>query len=776
MTSVTKVVQFPTTKCFSDAFDIDENGNLAYAVEENVILAKLPSGTSSETETVELKGHHSKVTALCFATAQGNEYLVTSGSFYTILWDLVTVWASYYNNEDIRGRVIAQLENSPTIDLNMSHENDRICITSKREVAVYDIESKALLWSKFQYNCIKSMLLDKNVLAVVIKGYHIEVWNIDDDIEIWRSKNIPNEIKFLWKESKDKFGIGCRNNSLIVFSGTSGCDWKKSYTIDLDMEMFRYKSASVDECSADSQIFEVWTTGKLYDETNPSLGHNYIICATNQSFFIVNSNSQMVEVLPLSHFNIDFISAVHFARKLNSSIHCVTKPMFKSCFEVLEINMVERGKNECSITVIPNNPLIENSILKKTLIPSRHKSKIGSKSCKNPLTFHEKIKSSGYNKKPENRKMFQPVTSMSKGLKPKATHPKKMDLLTNNEIKVNWNQSIKIIASTMTSDRPSNINHIFMSECNRYLCCSLLDSTSVIISRKSQKHVTTLRGHDTSCTSTSLNYDSTMILTCSNDHSSKLWNFSNPDKPIMNLNLIHGTVSKKCDKFTRGISYGQFYYMDKFLLMSFGNSFGLYSYHVDRGPRDDVKRYVDKNLYKLVSLFNISEAQSLTCLATPNNVYSYIVLACGSDKTIRIFDMNVGGCCRKIQNAHTRPISSLVLNTGSSYAQPENYNRFFTTAPTDGIKLWDLRSCECCLKLKSHEDNYVNPFDVSSNGWYLATSGDDKKIHIYDIRKMEIVQSSVLQKDKVSSLRFSKDAREIHTGSRTGEVITLSTV
>lgn len=774
MTNITKIVQLPMSEGCFDAFDIDKNGNFAYTVSQSILFTKVVSKISSE--TIELKGHHSKVTALCFSIAAGNDYLISAGSFYAILWDIGSVWTSHKCNQEIRGRVIAQFDNSPTSDLKSSPNLERICITNKCEVAVYDIESKLMLWSKFGYNCTKTLFLQKSVIVLIIKGCHIEIWNIDDNTEMWRSKNIPNEIEFLWKETSNRFGIGCSNNSMTVYSGSTMSDWKKSFTIDLDMEIFRYKSANADEYSADSQIIEVRAMEKTSDGTShlSEFDYRYIVCATSQSFFLVNSLTQKVEVLPFSRFDIDFISAVRFAQNPNSSIQCVTVPLFKSHFEVVEIDVGASQENEISITVIPNTPLIENSILKKSLAPSKRPSKNGSKLKRNPLTFHDKIKSSGYNKKHEDRKMFQPVTSSSKGSKPRSTCAKKMELLTDSDVVVNWSQRISITASTKTSDRPSNVNHISISECNRYMSCSLLNSTCVILSRKSQKHVATLRGHDASCTSSSWNYDSTVVLTCSNDYSAKLWNLFKPDQPILNLTLVHGTLSKKFGKFTQGISYGQFYYMDKFLMLSFGNSFGLYSYHIDHGPRDDVKRYLDKNQYKLVSLFNVSEAQSLTCLASPNNIYSYVTLACGSDKTVRVFDMNTASCCGKIENAHTRPVSNLVLNTGSSFAQPVSYDLFFTTAPTDGIKLWDLRSCKCSLRLKSHDENYINPFDVSSNGCYLATSGDDKKIHIYDVRKMEIVQSSAQQKDKVSSLRFSKDAQQIHIGLRTGEITTLS--
>ncbi len=44
--------------------------------------------------------------------------------------------------------------------------------------------------------------------------------------------------------------------------------------------------------------------------------------------------------------------------------------------------------------------------------------------------------------------------------------------------------------------------------------------------------------------------------------------------------------------FKKEISFAQFYYMDRFILLACANSLHLYKYHVDSQPPDHIKRYI----------------------------------------------------------------------------------------------------------------------------------------------------------------------------------------
>ena len=67
-------------------------------------------------------------------------------------------------------------------------------------------------------------------------------------------------------------------------------------------------------------------------------------------------------------------------------------------------------------------------------------------------------------------------------------------------------------------------------------------------------------------------------------------------------------------------------------------------------------------------------------------------MCAGTDKSIEVFDMNQGKSCLTIHEAHSRPFSQILQNGGEH--NQNSYDLFLTSAVTDGIKLWDLRTAE----------------------------------------------------------------------------------
>ena len=69
------------------------------------------------------------------------------------------------------------------------------------------------------------------------------------------------------------------------------------------------------------------------------------------------------------------------------------------------------------------------------------------------------------------------------------------------------------------------------------------------------------------------------------------------------------------------LTSGQFYYMDKFLLLSVGSDLCLYKYALDLAA-NDLKRYDRRSRFKLVTKLPHPAAQSLTAFAAPTGFYS----------------------------------------------------------------------------------------------------------------------------------------------------------
>ncbi|KFQ32181.1 WD repeat-containing protein 27, partial [Merops nubicus] len=147
------------------------------------------------------------------------------------------------------------------------------------------------------------------------------------------------------------------------------------------------------------------------------------------------------------------------------------------------------------------------------------------------------------------------------------------------------------------------------------------------------------------------------------------------------------------EKFPKTVRFAQFYFIDTFILLCCGAEFHLLSLHLDT-TKDDLKRYKQRSVCKLVQKFPMASTMEITSLSAVNDFYSHIVLTGGSNRALEIFDLNAGCSTAVIPDAHTRSVHQICQNKGSSFSmqQPEAYNLFMTTAAGDGIKLWDLRT------------------------------------------------------------------------------------
>uniref|UniRef100_W5NHC9 WD repeat domain 27 n=1 Tax=Lepisosteus oculatus TaxID=7918 RepID=W5NHC9_LEPOC len=146
-------------------------------------------------------------------------------------------------------------------------------------------------------------------------------------------------------------------------------------------------------------------------------------------------------------------------------------------------------------------------------------------------------------------------------------------------------------------------------------------------------------------------------------------------------------------RFPQPLRSAQFYYMDKFLLLSCGPLLQLYLYHLDTS-QDDIKRYKQKSLCKLVEKFQMTTGTEITSVSAVNDFFSCILLHILFHHLKEEFDLNVGRRAACIPDAHTRAVHHIAQNKGSMFStqEPDAYNLFLTSSVTDGIKLWDLRT------------------------------------------------------------------------------------
>uniref|UniRef100_A0A3B3B4N7 Uncharacterized protein n=1 Tax=Oryzias melastigma TaxID=30732 RepID=A0A3B3B4N7_ORYME len=137
---------------------------------------------------------------------------------------------------------------------------------------------------------------------------------------------------------------------------------------------------------------------------------------------------------------------------------------------------------------------------------------------------------------------------------------------------------------------------------------------------------------------------------------------------------------------------------------------------------------------------------------------SDIVLVCGSDRSIQVVDMNKGGVASTLTDAHSRSIHCITQNKGSRFCTQtsDSYNLFLTSAITDGLKLWDLRTMRCVRRYDSHAICCHPCFSaISPCGRFIATGSEDKCAYIYDIRSSIHLHKLQRHSDTVFSVAFN---------------------
>ncbi|XP_078000774.1 WD repeat-containing protein 27-like [Glandiceps talaboti] len=452
---------------------------------------------------------------------------------------------------------------------------------------------------------------------------------------------------------------------------------------------------------------------------------------------------------------------------------------------------------ETEITVLSSTPLLANSPLKSDLVPKTKETtppkkgklwppagaKKGVVNTDNqPLTFKSKVKSSGYTDPPR-MNMFSPITNKSRssaGSRHSKPNSANRTLIKEYPMDAEYPTNIKIKLSV--AEQPTPINCISFSDDGQNLAAALSNKSSQVFKMPLTGKGTAFTGHNGVVNSVSWSHSNQWLLTSSDDRTARLWHKTQTEPVLTIDNSSHNftadkegpkTVDKSNPPFTKEIKHCRFYYVDKFILVTCGNTMYMYKYHLDDKPRDDIKRYLTNNRYKLVKTLQMDRAQQLTALSSVNGFHSYIILCAGSNKSMEVFDMNTAQSVRILPDVHTRPVHTICQNEGSTYvSHPANaYDLFLTAAATDGIKLWDLRTNRCVRRYDGHM-NRVHSCGLAFSpcAKYIATGSEDRTAYIFDIRAGTYVHRFTGHTDVVSDVLFHPLYPELVTASMDGKI------
>eukprot|EP00899_Mesostigma_viride_P012932 jgi/Mesvir1/2163/Mv16675-RA.2 len=179
-------------------------------------------------------------------------------------------------------------------------------------------------------------------------------------------------------------------------------------------------------------------------------------------------------------------------------------------------------------------------------------------------------------------------------------------------------------------------------------------------------------GHNGAVNTVAWSNDSTLMLTGSSDRTVRLWQVGKADPAI---DLAYVQRSPKPDsqkpnaKFLSEVRNARFHYLDRFILLAAGSRVYMYKYlilNLESEKNDIIRLQANKNKYKLVTSFQ-SSANAVQDFANINGFYSNLLLMAGSNRAVEVHDMAVGVCVRQILDAHARPVHTIRMHGASAY-------------------------------------------------------------------------------------------------------------
>ncbi|KAL6040898.1 hypothetical protein STEG23_037874, partial [Scotinomys teguina] len=297
------------------------------------------------------------------------------------------------------------------------------------------------------------------------------------------------------------------------------------------------------------------------------------------------------------------------------------------------------------------------------------------------------------------------------------------------------------------AQKPVAVSCLQFSGDGQRLACGLANHLSLVFDASLSGTPAVFSGHDGAVNTVCWSHDKRWLLSTGRDRTLRVWSVHRTE-----LMLLLGPES-----FPKPITSAQFYYMDTFILLSSGSEFWLLKYHIDL-CRDDIRRYKPKSRHKPIFRLPLTSGAEVTTLSAVNDFYSHIILTAGRDRTMEVFDLNVGCSAAVLADVHSRPAHQICQNKGSSFTTQQSlaYNLFLTTAVGDGVRLWDLRTLRCVRRFEGHPNrSYPCRIAFSPCGRLMGCGAEDRHAYVYEVGSSSFLYRLAGHTDTVTEVAFN---------------------
>ncbi|XP_078788169.1 WD repeat-containing protein 27 isoform X3 [Oryzias latipes] len=715
-----------------------------------------------------LIGHHGVVSAMTFGNAMSPVLLCSASDDYIIVWDVQKCQKQTQKGELPTGKVIGTLLGK-IIHLSFCFCDERVAACT--EAAIYILSPKTqetqsrLTGHLGPLTSAEFCPWNENVLISTSEDRTFKVWDLNTETVVYQSFVLSAFplLNVMFLESERFLIVGSADGQVFCYS--IGDNHKFSPVTKLDLQKLekRYKvqrrnmsheagnsrslqqhkevgeSSTEDKVETSKPILALFCP--LRNKNINEIDNSWFCIGSSDGLYVVDlATSELSKVLffkEISSLSINMAGAWSISPKFENTMLVLVSSLFTPRVALMEMCLGDLEKIENGdegLSVFPSSPPLHRSSLNTELKmkePSNPKKK-GSVQ-EQPLVFHSKVKSSGYTSSPrsslhtdypaEDAAPTIPCTDLS---------------LVNNQV----------LCLQHSGD-------------GKQILCGLEDNSVLMYKSRLTGKPKIFIGHDKPVRSVSWSLSRQYWLSASEDLSLRMWTHCSSEPAIV---MGDGMFSKP-------IRGAQFYYLDKFVLLGSGPSLHLYLYNVDV-TSDDIKRYHRRSVFKLATRLKTSSTE-ITAMSAINDFLSYIVLVCGSDRSIQVVDMNRGGVASTMAEAHSRSIHCITQNKGSRFCTQtsDSYNLFLTSAITDGLKLWDLRTMRCVRRYDSHVIRCHPCFSsISPCGRFIATGSEDNCAYIYDIRSSLHLHKLHRHTDTVLSVSFNPAKPELLTGTLDGKL------